>query len=366
MQKHKKVSLRLVSTLLAVILMFSLVACGKTEAPAAETAPATKTETPAAAETAPAEDYGDFSFVYGSVGNDSEAGFRAVKKLMDYMTEKSDGHIQCQAFPNGALGNDREQLESVQMGQQTMVGSGLTQVSNFIPALATLDLPFAFSDASVIQAVIDDPEYFAYIRELAAEAGFYVGGISLMGFRTLTSNVKVTSMADMAGMKMRCMDAPTSVNLWTALGTNATPISFTELYTALQQGVVDAQENPISLINSSKFYEQQKYVINTNHQVMPIFWICNLDWYNSLPDEYKAYYDEGCKILTEYHASECAAEEEAFLQSWIEGGIEYIELTDEARAEMKEAALTVWPAIQEQYPEAYQKLQECLERVGAA
>ena len=161
-------------------------------------------------------------------------------------------------------------------------------------------------------------------------------------------------------------EAAISVNLWTALGTNATPISFTELYTSLQQGVVDAQENPISLINSSKFYEQQKYVINTNHQVMPIFWICNLDWYNSLPDEYKAYFDEGCKILTDYHASECEAEEAAFLQNWIEGGIEYIELTDEARAEMKEAALTVWPAIAEKYPEAYQKLQECLERVGAA
>ena len=359
MQKQKKVSLRLVSALLVVVLMFSLTACGKTEPPAAETAPATET-----APTAP--DYGDFSFVYGSVGNESEAGFRAVKKLMDYMTEKSDGHIQCQAFPNGALGNDREQLEAVQMGQQTMVGSGLTQVSNFIPALATLDLPFAFSDSSVIQAVIDDPEYLAYIRELAAEAGFYVGGISLMGFRTMTSNVKITCMDDMKGLKMRCMDAPTSVNLWTALGTNATPISFTELYTSLQQGVVDAQENPISLINSSKFYEQQKYVINTNHQVMPIFWICNLDWYNSLPDEYKAYFDEGCKILTDYHASECEAEEAAFLQNWIEGGIEYIELTDEARAEMKEAALTVWPAIAEKYPEAYQKLQECLERVGAA
>lgn len=359
MQKQKKVSLRLVSALLVVVLIFSLTACGKTETPTAETAPAT--------ETAPTEaDYGDFSFVYGSVGNDSEAGFRAVRKLMDYMTEKSDGHIQCQAFPNGALGNDREQLEAVQMGQQTMVGSGLTQVSNFIPALATLDLPFAFSDSSVIQAVIDDPEYFAYIRELAAEAGFYVGGISLMGFRTLTSNRKITCMEDMKGMKMRCMDAPTSVNLWTALGTNATPISFTELYTSLQQGVVEAQENPISLINSSKFYEQQKYVINTNHQVMPIFWIANLDWYNSLPDEYKAYFDEGCKLLTDYHASECAAEEKAFLQSWIDGGIEYIELTDEARAEMKEAALTVWPAIADQYPEAYQKLQECLERVGAA
>ncbi len=285
---------------------------------------------------------------------------------MDYITEKSNGHIQCQAFPNGALGNDREELEAVQMGQQTMVGSGLTQVSNFLPSLATLDLPFAFSDRDTILAVIQDPEYFAYVRQVAADAGFYVGGLSLMGFRTMTSNVKITSMADMKGVKMRCMDAPTSVSLWTALGTNATPISFTELYTSLQQGVVDAQENPISLINSSKLYEQQKYVINTNHQVMPIFFMVNLDWYNSLPDEYKAYFDEGCKIMVDYHLSECEKEEAAFLQSWIDNnGVEYIELTDEARAEMREAALTVWPAITEKYPEAYQKLQECLDRIGA-
>ena len=99
---------------------------------------------------------------------------------------------------------------------------------------------------------------------------------------------------------------------------------------------------------------------------MPIFFMVNLDWYNSLPDEYKAYFDEGCKIMVDYHLSECEKEEAAFLQSWIDNnGVEYIELTDDARAEMREAALTVWPAITEKYPEAYQKLQECLDRIGA-
>ncbi|MBQ6672439.1 MAG: TRAP transporter substrate-binding protein, partial [Spirochaetales bacterium] len=253
-------------------------------------------------------------------------------------------------------------VEAVQMGQQTMVASSLGNVSNFLPELSAMDLPFAFSDRASVEALFEDEEFYQYLKDELATVNFYLAGVTFQGFRTLSSNIKVESLADMKGLKIRVMENPTPIALWNALGANPTPIAYAELYTALQQGVVDAQENPISLDYSAKFYEQQKYIVNTNHQAQIILWLADLNWYNSLPDEYKAVFDEGCKKLVAYHNGECDAEEVKFLQEFQDYGCEYIELSDEARDEIRETAMTIWPMLQESAPDFYAHYVAALER----
>lgn len=349
----KKRFVRLVSALLIAVLLLGLAACGSnpTTAPASETS-----------NTATGNGLGDYAFVFGSVGNESESGFRAAQLLMDYLEKNTDGHISTQGFPNSALGGDREMVEAVQMGQQTMVASSFGNVANFLPELSSMDLPFAFSDRASVEALFADEEFYQFLKDELASVGFYLAGITFQGFRTLTSNKKVECLADMKGLNIRVMENPTPIALWTAFGANPTPIAYTEVYTALQQGVVDAQENPISLISSAKFYEQQKYIINTNHQIQAIFWLADLSWYNSLPDEYKKVFDDGCKELVAYHNTECDAEQAEFLQNFIDSGCEYIELTAEAREEIKQTAMTIWPMLQESNPDFYAKYVEALER----
>lgn len=122
------------------------------------------------------------------------------------------------------------------------------------------------------------------------------------------------------------MSPPRPIALWTALGANPTPLAFTEVYTALQQGTVDAQENPLELIYSQKFYEQQDYVVNTNHQIQPLFLVMNLDFYNHLPDDLRAVVDEGA---AEYlKASRAYNEEmtETYTQTMVDYGCTFIDI----------------------------------------
>lgn len=315
-----------------------------------------------AAQPAVGDDQTVYTFSYGTVGNEEEATFRAASRWAEYMEEKSNGRIKVELYPNGQLGNDRELQESVQMGQLVSMSTGLTQQTNFVPELSVMDVPFAFDNAEQVAALFADETFWDYLSGLYEQRGFKLIGENFQGFRLMTSNKPIHTVADCKGLSMRVIESPTPMAIWGALGANPTPVSFNELYTALQQGVVDAQENPIQLIYSMKFYEQQKYIINTNHQIQPILWVINLDFWNSLPEDLQQIVSDGMKEATDY-ANEVLSDEEAQMLSDMEGnGVEYIELTDEARQEFKDTTASVWPMLQEQYPDFYDVFVSALER----
>lgn len=263
----------------------------------------------------------------------------------EYVEEHSDGRILVNIYPNAQLGADRETIEGVQTGEITMMSSSNAVQVNFVPDAVIFDVPFCFEDTETARATLTDENFVNAIAASYADAGFHYIGTSDQGFRTLTANKEIRTPADCQGLTIRTMENKYHMATWEAIGANPTPLAFNELYTALQQGTVDAQENPIELIYSQKFYEQQKYVIGTNHILQTIVWIMNEDFYESLPDDLKTVVDEAGAYATQaandYQDENLAANTQAIKDY----GVEFIELTSEESAAFADATSSIGEMI---------------------
>lgn len=347
---------RILALALALVMLFALTACG-TAAPAdSSTNTNGEAEAPAAAE---AEAY---TIIIGNTGSEQCSDYAGATAFKEYVEKESNGRLQVQLLFNGVLGSDRETLESTQMGSCTMMSTGLTQYTNFVKELTALDGPFMFETAEDVYNLFADEQFVETLNELFATAKYKYMGMSFQGFRTLTSNREVHSMADMKGMTIRVIESATPMALWTALGANPTPLAFTEVYTALQQGTVDAQENPLELIYSQRFYEQQKYIVNTNHQIQPLFLSMNLDFYNNLPDDLKAIVDAGCEEYVKAARAYSEQMLETYKQTMADAGCTFIDVEPDDFADMYEATASVRASLTEQYPEFSAVLNDAITR----
>lgn len=338
---------------MAVVLLLSLAACGGQAQSTGDPPPDAVPDSPAG---------GNYVVTFGCTGSEQTSDYAGASAFKEYVEKASNGQITCNLMFNGVLGSDREILESVQMGSCTVTTTGLTQNTNFVPELTVLDSPFVFQTAEDVSNLFADSEFAAKLSELYANAGFKYVGMTFQGFRTLTSNREVRKMSDMNGMTIRVIEAPTPLALWSALGANPTPLAFTEVYTALQQGTVDAQENPLELIYSQKFYEQQDYIISTNHQIQPIFWTMNLNFYNSLPEDLQVIVDEGFAAGLEASREYSVNMEETYRQTMLDSGCVFIDIDDAAHDEMYAATEPVRQSLAEQYPEFYEVLTGAVKR----
>ena len=163
-------------------------------------------------------------------------------------------------YENGALGGDAELTESCIAGSVDFIVGMTGSLVNYIPEAALFDLPNVFPDLETAREVLDGP----ILAEL--QAAYEAGGLKLFGyadsgFRVMTSSKAVRQMSDFSGIKIRTMENPNHIAYWQALGANPTPADFSELYMSLEQGTLDAQENPYDLIVANKLYEPQAYVI---------------------------------------------------------------------------------------------------------
>ncbi|MGE0803228.1 MAG: TRAP transporter substrate-binding protein, partial [Lautropia sp.] len=173
-------------------------------------------------------------------------------------------------FPNGSIGGEREMVEALQLGTLEMAIHGTAILGNFVPDLLVLDVPFLFRDTAHARAVVDGPigqELIAKMRTRGL-VGLTFGEI---GFRHVTSSKRtINGPDDMKGLKIRTMENPIHLAAFRALGALPTPMSWTEVLTGLQQGTIDGQENPISILVSAKMWEMQKHVTLTRHVFTPI------------------------------------------------------------------------------------------------
>ncbi|HOA15479.1 MAG TPA: TRAP transporter substrate-binding protein [Bacillota bacterium] len=268
----------------------------------------------------------------------------SMKYLAKIIQERSNGRITMNVFPAAQLGSDRELLEGCQMGSVTMViGATAPQVS-FVPALAIFDLPNAFKDMKTAVSVLSgfkptmEPHY--------AKAQLKLMTLFPTVFRHMSSSKPVRTIEDFKGLKIRTMENKYHLAYWEALGAKPTPLAWTEVYIALQQKLVDAQENPMDVIFNSKIYEQQKYIINSKHHVFVATVVMNLNTWNGLPADYKKFLEECFADATEYTTSQVIVTKDAeFKNKLIAAGLEYIELSDATLAKMRELAQPVYDRI---------------------
>lgn len=222
-----------------------------------------------------------------STGNERNQSTPPLKEFAKSIEEKTNGGVKVTIHFNGVLGGDRQATEGMQLGT---IECGITTTSTlgtFDPKFNVFDLPFLFKDYAAAYKAMDG-ELGAMLEEACLNQGLRVLAWGVNGFRSISNSRKPVEVpADLAGLKIRCMENPLHVSTFKALGANPTPMSFSELYTALSQGTVDGQDNPPILTYSSKFYEVQKYYSLTQHVFTVVPLVMSENFFQRLPKEYQ-------------------------------------------------------------------------------
>jgi tripartite ATP-independent transporter DctP family solute receptor len=218
----------------------------------------------------------------------TSTGHKALEMLNTRMLERSDGRIGLQIFPSSQMGGEREQVESIQLGNLDMSFVSSAPVASFDNRFFALDLPFVFKDRDAVFRVLDG-EIGKELLDGLQNVGLVGLGFWENGFRQLTTAGKVIhTPEDLSGMKMRTMENEVHIAAWREIGANPSPLAFSELFTALQQGTFDAQEGPINLFYDMKFNEVQKNISKTNHLYGAWVLLMNPDVLASMSDEDRA------------------------------------------------------------------------------
>ena len=175
-----------------------------------------------------------------------------AEKFAEEVEELSDGKMKIQVYPNGTIGGDRELLESCKDGDIPFVIQNTAPQVTFMPDLAVFDIPCRFSTIDEVREKVDDPEFYWLLENVYENGGYKLLGYADQGFRVMSTNKKVESLADFKGQKIRTMENSYHMDFWKKLKASPTPMSFSEVYIGLQQGTIDAQENPYEVIVSNK------------------------------------------------------------------------------------------------------------------
>jgi len=185
-----------------------------------------------------------------------------LERAAQAIQEATNGRITLKFYPSAQLGNERQMQESLTTGTLEMTITGLANL--YDPAFALFDFPFLYDNRTQIKNVM----YSDLMKDMGQgliKKGLRIIGLMEVGFRDVTSNKPINTPADLKGFKIRTPESPAQIECFKAMGAMPTPMSFSELYGALQQGVVDGQENPLENIFNGKLYEVQKYVNVTKH-----------------------------------------------------------------------------------------------------
>ena len=198
------------------------------------------------------------------------------------LAKRTGGRFKIEHFPGGALGGEREMVEQVQLGTLDLVVVSTGTVSNFVPETGIVDIPFLFRDSAHARAVLDGPIGQDLLVKFPAR-GLIALAWGEQGFRHLTNSKRaVNSPADLKGLKIRTMENAVHITAFRTLGALPTPMAWPEVIPGLQQGTIDGQENPISVITSAKLSQVQKNLTLTRHVYSPALFIVSPKIYNSL------------------------------------------------------------------------------------
>ena len=269
-----------------------------------------------------------------------------AEKFAEEVAALSDGKMKIQVYANSTLGGDRDLLETCADGDIPFVVQNTAPQVTFMNDLAVFDLPCVFDTLDQCRAKIDDPEFMNLISDVYTEGGYHLLGMADQGFRVMSTNKPVQSLADFKGQKIRTMENPYHMAFWKALGANPTPMSFSEVYIGLQQHTIDAQENPYEVIVSNNLFEQQDYVVETNHVPHLISVIVSDEFFQDLPEDKQAILVEAAEIAKE-EARQASDDRIADKIKVIEdSGTQIVTLSDELRAEIREAVQPVYDEIE--------------------
>ena len=304
----------------------------------------------------------EHSIRFATAGADGSPIVLGMEKFAEIVAEKSGGNIEVQLFPGGMLGGDMQVVTSLQGGlvQMSTMNAGL--MATLAPDFALLDLPFLFDSPAKADAVMDGPLGDALAAQLD-DKGLEALAYWELGFRNLTNSRRpVASVDDVKGLKIRVVQSPIYLELFSALGANPVPMPFPEVYTALETGTVDGQENPAASILTAKLNEVQQYMTLTRHTYNPQVVLFSKPLWDQLNAEEQALLRDAALEAGAFQRQLSRDADAKAVAALKEAGMEVTELSPEEMARFREATKPVADKFAEMAnPETVRLLMEALE-----
>ena len=292
-----------------------------------------------------------------------------VKAMTECLTERSDGKMKLNAFWSGALGGDLDATQALRSGTQEMVITSTSPLVGIAPELGVFDLPFLFSNEQEADAILDG-EFGQYISDKMPQYGLVNLAYWENGFRNLTNSQRpVASVDDIKGLKVRVMQNNIFLDSFQNLGANAVPMAFGEVFTALETGAIDGQENPVVTIDTSKFSEVQDHLTMSRHAYTPFMVLYSKPLWDQLSAEEQTILQECAVVGRDVQRQASRELSEKSLANVKEAGMEVTELTPEAQEAMRAAVQPVYEKHAATIgPETVDRMMAALEEIrgGAA
>ncbi len=264
-----------------------------------------------------AAEEGSIVIKYSTWANEGEAAYEGMVRFKELVEEGSDGVIRVDLYPSNQAGSTNEQVEQVTMNQLQMMSSG----DPGIVELEYLCLPYLFDSLDQYTEFMNSDLGQTYLQQAVEERNTLVLDTLPRSPRIISSNIPINSLADMQNMKIRVPERDYYVMTFEAFGANPTPMDMGEVYSAMQTGVVDGQENPIETIVSYGFQNVNDYLVMTNHMIKPAFVMINNDFFTGLSEEYQQLIVDACAEAREYASDYMETAMENDLQTCIDAGM---------------------------------------------
>ncbi|NEU31992.1 DctP family TRAP transporter solute-binding subunit [bacterium LRH843] len=327
----KKKFLIILSLLMIVVL---IAACGSNDV---SNAPETKTEDTEANNSVKNTGSSSSKTIKAGIGlNEDHPQYKGMELFKEIVEKETDGEIIVEIYPSAQLGDDKQMIQAVQLGTQEVTVPATAPLANFVPEFNIVNFPFLFPNAKVADAVLDGDTGQMLLDKLE---NYGMVGLSYWeeGFYNISNSVRpIESVDDLKGIKIRTMENAILLDIFTTLGANPTPMAFPEVYTALQQGVVDAQTNPVSQIYEAKFHEVQDYVSGTNDYYGVWVFLINKEFFEGLTAEQQEIVKDASIKARDLERQLTRDTEQEYLEKLQAEGVKYNELSEDGRKSIEE------------------------------
>lgn len=314
-----------------------------------------------------AQDIQERTIRWGHLNQTDHPVSAGVRKFAELVRAKSGGKLVVQEFPNSQLGNELQQQSALRGGTQEMFSSSTSSLTGIVKEFGLLDFPFTVSSAEQSDQLVDGP-FGDLLRSKLAEKGLVAPVFWDLGFRhTTNARRAVQTLDDFKGLKLRVIPNPVYVETFKALGVNAVPMAFAEVYGALESKAIDGQENPLSVILSSKLYEVQKYLTASNHAyTTPIVLVGKKFWDKLSPAEQKILHEAALASRTHQRQVSRGYNAKAVAELKAKG-MQYSELSATERDKLRRTVAPVVARFSADYdPAALALFRSELARIQAA
>jgi C4-dicarboxylate-binding protein DctP len=251
---------------------------------------------------------------------------KASEHFAQLLNEKTDGRVKVEVYPAAQLGSEKDHSDAVSMGSLDFALIGMGEIAKRYKPALIFDGPFIFRDRDHLISVFKSDLFAQMADEMAEQSGIRPIGGTYYGTRHVTTSKNaVETPEDLAGLKIRCPDQPMFVAVVKGMGATPTPMAFSEVYLALQQGVVDGQENPAAAITSMKFFEVQKYLVKTGHIAQGNHIFVSEKVFKSVPEDIQEAIIEAGSETADWANKQAFEIEDKLLKELQENGMTVIE-----------------------------------------